>query len=329
LRPKTLVPVILILLIPVALAVLADDATRFTAVMDQIVANLNSGNYEAIYGLFNEVMIGKTPKEKAVVAFAALTEKLGKVTKVGPAEAVTVTEARFVLTFERGIVDVQLALDSDDRLAGLALGVRPLAAKVPDRQSTPLRLPFEGTWLTLWGGETPSQNYHVSGHPGQRFAYDFVATGADGLHYKNQGKKNEDYYAFGRKVLAPGDGIVTDIISGVRDNQPGVPNPFISMGNAVIIQHQAGEYSLLAHLKFVSIVVARGQKVKAGQLIGLCGNSGSAGEPQLHYSLANSPILVEATGIKTLFRQVKVTAGGVTKVKTDYSPVKGDLVSQG
>ena len=317
------------LIVSAAMPIMADDATRFKTAMDQIIANLNSANYEAIYGMFNEVMAGKTPKEKAVGTFSTLVEKLGKVIKVSAPEVVTVDEARFVLTFERGIVDAQIALDSNDKIAGLGLGLRPPAAKVPDRQSTPLRLPFEGTWMTTAGGETPSQSYHVSGHPSQRFAYDFVVLGPDGQHYKNLGKKNEDYYAYGRKVLAPADGVVTDIVSGIRDNTPGRPNPFNMMGNAVIIQHKTGEYSLLAHLKFGSIAVGRGAKVKAGQLIALCGNSGSSVEPQLHYSLANSSTQVEATGIKTLFRRVKVTSNGETKIRTDYSPVKGDLVVQG
>ena len=98
------------LIVSAAMPIMADDATRFKTAMDQIIANLNSANYEAIYGMFNEVMAGKTPKEKAVGTFSTLVEKLGKVIKVSAPEVVTVDEARFVLTFERGIVDAQIAL---------------------------------------------------------------------------------------------------------------------------------------------------------------------------------------------------------------------------
>ena len=254
---------------------------------------------------------------------------MGKVTKVGPPQEVTVSEASFVLYFARDIMDARLALDSNDLVAGLQFKVRPPAAPVPNRQTTILRLPFEGAWVTLAGGETPAQNYHVSGHPSQRFAYDFAAQGTDGLRYKNLGKKNEDYYCFGRKVLAPAAGTVTDVISGVRDNNPGQTNPFVYMGNAVIIKHKTGEYSVLAHLKYGSIVVKPGLQVKAGQPIGLTGNSGLCNEPQLHYSLQNQADIVGATGIRALFGRIKVTRDGSAKTKTDYLPIKGDLVSQG
>ena len=58
-----------VLIVSAAMPIMADDAARFKTAIDQIVANLNSGNYEAIYGMFNEVMAGKTTKEKAVGTF--------------------------------------------------------------------------------------------------------------------------------------------------------------------------------------------------------------------------------------------------------------------
>ena len=36
-----------------------------------------------------------------------------------------------------------------------------------------------------------------------------LGVGPDGKTHKGEGRRNEDYYAFGRKVLSPGDGVVT------------------------------------------------------------------------------------------------------------------------
>lgn len=328
-KTRILTGIACVILAVLALAIVpvsAQDEARFNAVMEQIVASYNSGNYEAIHAMFNEPAAATTTKEKTAAFFKGLADKLGRITKTSPPDVIDVMRASFVLYLERGIIDAQLILDSSDRIAGLVMKPRMPAAKVPDRQTSVLRLPFEGQWFTLWGGETATQNQHVVGHRSQRFACDFVVHGPDGKSYKNEGKKNEDFYAFGRKVLAPAAGTVVDIISGIRDNKPGQPNPYYLMGNAVIILHRPGEYSFIGHLKFGSIAVKRGDKVKAGQLIGLCGNSGAITEPQIHYSLMNSMSLSEATGIKTLFKRVRVTKNGSTKTVSDYLPVKGDLV---
>lgn len=323
-----LLPAILVLLAAAVLPGLADeDEKKIAGVMGRIVEEFNSGDYEGIYGMFNEIMQSRTKKEDAVAIFTKLSGAFGKIVKVSEAQMLNPLEATFVLTFERGIVDARLLLDSGDKVAGLNLAPRPPAAKVPERQTVQLRLPFEGTWLVLAGGDNPVQNEHVQGHPSQRYAYDFVAAGPDGKHFKTEGKTNADYYAFGRKVLAPADGVVVEIISGVRDNRPGVSNPFVHLGNMVVIKHATGEYSLLGHLKYASILVSRGASVKMGQQIALCGNSGAVKEPQLHYSVMNTNNPVEATGIKALFRRIKVIRDGQASVKTDFMPVKGDLVA--
>jgi len=329
---RILVPALIMLVVAVFLTVHAGDTERVAFVMQKIVTNLNDGNYEAIYGLFNETMTSKTTKEQTVGTFRAMVEKLGRVLKTSaPGNVVTiqdVTRADIALEFEHGNVDAQLIVDADDRIAGL--GFRPRASAGPS-QVTKLNLPFTGTWYTVAGGEAPALNYHVNGHASQRWAMDFVVRDAKGSTYKGEGKKNEDYYAYGCKILAPAAGTVMDVITGIRDNSsPGVPNKvnlFMTMGNAVILKYKDGEYSIMAHLKNNSITVKPGAKVRAGQEIGLCGNSGSITEPQLHFGMMNNYILIDATSIRTAFTKVKVLTGGSASFKVDYSPVKGDTIS--
>jgi murein DD-endopeptidase MepM/ murein hydrolase activator NlpD len=103
-------------------------------------------------------------------------------------------------------------------------------------------------------------------------------------------------------------------------------NPYSALGNAVIIQHRENEFSVLAHLKLDGIKVKVGEKVTKGQVIGLCGNSGNSSEPHLHYHLQNTPIIQDGTGIKCLFQKVKIISNGQEQQKTNYSPVKGDVI---
>jgi murein DD-endopeptidase MepM/ murein hydrolase activator NlpD len=126
--------------------------------------------------------------------------------------------------------------------------------------------------------------------------------------------------------LAPADGNVTDVITGVRDNVPGSMNPYSALGNAVFIQHSEYEVSILAHLKFGSVKVKVGDKIEKGQLIGLCGNSGNSSEPHLHYHLQNTPIIQDGIGIKCYFEKVNIIDSGKKEQKPNYSPIKGEIV---
>ena len=189
------------------------------------------------------------------------------------------------------------------------------------------RWSFDGEWLVFWGGDTKELNQHHQVQ-NQRFAFDFLIADNAGKTHKGKGKKNEDYFAFAQTVLAPADGIVTDVITGVRDNTPGSMNPFSALGNTVVIEHHEHEVSVLAHFKQGSIRIKPGDKVKKGQILGLCGNSGNSSEPHLHFHLQNTPIIQDGTGVKCLFDTIRVTMDGRSESRTNYSPVKGDIIKQ-
>ena len=121
------------------------------------------------------------------------------------------------------------------------------------------------------GGGTVEQNYHAS-QTVQQFAYDFVIMKNDSMH-SGDGQENEQYYCFGKSIIAPADGIVTDSQNEIHDNMPGVLNAEHPLGNFVIIDHGSNEFSLLAHMKQHSVMVRPGDVVKLGEVIGLSGNS--------------------------------------------------------
>jgi len=147
-----------------------------------------------------------------------------------------------------------------------------------------LKLPFNGEWLVYHGGRNIFQNPY-SAADDSRFAMDFVYlkdgklfAGAGGV-----GSKNEDYYCFGQPILSPADGSVSRAKGGFDDVPPGKPNGDAADGNIVIISHGNGESSVFNHLKQNSLKVKVGDKVKQGDVIGECGNSGMGGIPHIHY----------------------------------------------
>jgi Peptidase family M23 len=162
-----------------------------------------------------------------------------------------------------------------------------------------LRLPFDGAWSVFWGGRAQWQNYHVIARD-QRFAYDFVVR-VNGQTARNAGERNDEYYCYGRPILAPAEGRVVVASDRVQDNQPGRTNVQAPLGNYVILQLGASEYALLAHLRRGSVRVRAGESVRAGQPIGECGNSGNSSEPHLHFHLQTTPVPFAGDGLPAQF----------------------------
>lgn len=298
---------------------------RSTKVANQLVELINAGDYAGIQTKFNKEMDAALPLEKSSAFFSGLKQQMGKIQRLGEPQAVGGALV-FPAKFDKGTLDMQIVLDSRGLIAGLIF--KPHVATKPaiEKHQTQLSLPFKGRWLVFWGGDTRELNQHHE-VPNQRFAFDLLGVGESGKTKQGDGSRNEDFYAFGREVLAPADGTVIEVIEGVRDNTPGSMNPYSAVGNCVVIQHLEGEVSVLAHFKQGSIVVKRGDNVKRGQLLGKCGNSGNSSEPHLHYHLQNSPVLQDGLGTKCVFQKVVVTKDdGKSETRTNFSPIKGQIV---
>jgi hypothetical protein len=300
-------------------------------VANRLVELINAGDYAGIQTNFNKAMDAALPLDKSSAFFTGLTQQMGKIQKLREPRAVGEAMV-FIAEFEKGALDMQIALDSLGLIAGLTFTPHVATNPAPEKHQTQLSLPFKGRWLVFWGGDTRELNQHHD-VPNQRFAFDLLGVDEGGKTQQGDGSRNEDYYAFGREVLAPADGTVIEGIEGVRDNTPGSMNPYSAVGNCVMIQHRQDEVSVLAHFKQGSIVVKAGDKVKRGQLLGRCGNSGNSSEPHIHYHFQNTPVLQDGLGIKCVFQKVVVTrngtgtSGGKTETRTDFSPVKGEIIS--
>ncbi len=298
---------------------------RFEKVVQNIVESANNGDNKGVRKDFDEKMAEAFPEDKSTAFFKGLSGKYGKIKKLDYPRIIDVNRVIFPAYFERGILDIKIVLNDGDKIAGLWFLPHTPRGNTPERNSTVLSLPFKGEWFVFWGGDTEELNYHHNVSR-QRYAFDFVVVDKSGKTFKGDGAKNEDYYAFGREILAPADGLVTDVITGVRDNIPGSMNPSHALGNAVFIQHRGDEVSIIAHLKYGSTKVKVGDKVKRGQVVGLCGNSGNSSEPHLHYHLQNTPVIQDGNGIKIFFDKLILNRNGKKKIEKDFSPIKGDKV---
>lgn len=203
--------------------------------------------------------------------------------------------------------------------------VQPQQVEAPSRYldyttKTPLRLPFEGEWTVFWGGREVAENYHAITRD-QRFAYDILIF-RDGVSHTGDGRRNDQYFAFGQPILAPGDGTVAVAVDGLEDNAPGVMDREHPPGNHVILDHGNGEYSLLAHLQKGSVRVKKGDAVKAGAPLGLCGNSGNTSEPHLHYHLQTAGEFGQGDGLPAQF--LHYSANGTKTERGE--PTKGQVV---
>lgn len=150
----------------------------------------------------------------------------------------------------------------------------------------PLTLPFFGTWSVSQGhsGEYTHKEEWKN-------AWDFIVTDREGLQYKGNGDFREDYFCYGKNVLSPGDGWIELIVDNIPDNDIGEINIRQNWGNTVIIRHTPYLFSALSHLQPDSICVKTGTRVKAGDPIGRCGNSGRSPYPHLHFQFQASPAI--------------------------------------
>ena len=300
------------------------ENAKYISVLSNFESKYRESNYEGIFNMFSDEMKKALPLPNTLSYFENLKAELGLIQKREFVNYVKGTFASYKTTFDKGtFVALNVSVDNNSKINGFY--VSPfIESNLPimDRNTTKLTLPFKDTWFVTWGGDTKELNYHVESKA-QKNAFDFVIKNEKNQTFKTNGKTNEDYYAFGKELFAPCDGEVVLVVDGIKDNIPGDLNPIYIPGNTVIIKTKNNEFLFFAHFKKYSISVKEGQLVNQGQLLGLCGNSGNSSEPHLHFHIQNVENMNIATGVKCYFDSIKVNK----QYKTDYSPIKNELIS--
>lgn len=171
-------------------------------------------------------------------------------------------------------------------------------------------LPFEGKWVVVNGGADKKFSHSWSIYT-QRYAYDFIMLDDNGKSCKGDATGADDYYCYGKKIIAPADGEVIEVGTGCPDSLI-LGNGQVDCsardirGNYILIRHEAKEYSLLAHLQPNSICVKKGDLVTMGQAIARCGNSGNSSEPHLHFQLQDGTSFFCSAGLPITFENISV-----------------------
>ena len=100
---------------------------------------------------------------------------------------------------------------------------------------------------------------------------------------------------FGSNIVAAADGVVDEIHGGhCPDHQGLYASCGGGYGNGVTIRHDNGLYARYGHMQQGSVIVSVGQIVKAGQKLGLEGDSGSSTASHLHFEVRVAPGYVHA-----------------------------------
>ncbi|MFE2044669.1 M23 family metallopeptidase [Streptomyces sp. NPDC059477] len=137
-------------------------------------------------------------------------------------------------------------------------------------------------------------------------------------------RRNTDFPAFGAPLVSVADATVVRVSDGQRDHLSRNSLPALVylmiieatvrelagahriLGNHLVLDLGDGHYALYAHMKRGSVTVREGDRVRAGQLLARCGNSGNSTEPHLHFQLMDGPDPVAARGIPFHWRGIGV-----------------------
>lgn len=179
----------------------------------------------------------------------------------------------------------------------------------------------QGTWVAVYSDVWPRGHRRVfietRGHarlPG-RFAIDWMKVDSQGRTLKDDSGLAASSWSYGAKVLAVADARVAMVRDGVTeatriaDNKTH-PHPDAA-GNFISLDLGHDRFATYEHLRPGSIRVAKGDRVRVGQVIAEVGFSGDSTEPHLHFHVSDSAMPLEGEGLPYVLDRFRVT-GRVT-----------------
>jgi murein DD-endopeptidase MepM/ murein hydrolase activator NlpD len=210
------------------------------------------------------------------------------------------------------------------------------------REPVEVAVPVRGRWIALNSPATkvPSHGTHAYG---QSYAIDLVAEPEPGSRpsfarvwpvFRGAGR----FPGFGEPVLAVADATVVRAADGRRDHLSrnsllglvylltvegavrDMAGPGWLLGNHVVLDLGNGAYALYAHLRRGSVPVRAGDHVRAGRVIGRCGNSGNSSEPHVHFQLMDHPDPDVATGIPFRWQATPLPPNGAAFHPAPHHP---------
>ena len=187
--------------------------------------------------------------------------------------------------------------------------------KLPSKENYAVKgnyiLPFTGKWTVANGAVTKNLSHSWSLLP-QRYAYDVIIMDDEGKSFSGDNRSVESYYCYGKDIVAPADGVVVKLSNRHKDSFVDGKNPYCDAstiaGNHITIKHNDDEYSFIAHIMKDSFAVKAGDKVKQGEVIAKCGNTGNSSEPHIHFQLNAGKSFNLSAGLPIAFSNIKANA---------------------
>ena len=139
----------------------------------------------------------------------------------------------------------------------------------------------------------------------ERFALDWVRIDAKNRTSEGDYKKLANWPFYGDNIYSVADGTVVNLYDEAEEQIPGPRPTGITTdnigGNMLVVDIGDGAYAFYAHLQRGSLKAKLGDKVKAGQVLGLLGNTGNSTAPHLHFHLMDGKSPLNANGIPYVF----------------------------
>jgi murein DD-endopeptidase MepM/ murein hydrolase activator NlpD len=123
------------------------------------------------------------------------------------------------------------------------------------------------------------------------------------------------------------DAVVASVTDGLPEQTPGKYPTNISVdeadGNSVILDLGEQHYAMYAHMQPGTIQVRVGQRVGAGQLLGLVGNSGNSVAPHLHFQVNDKASSLASNGLPYEIKDFQITGRSPGTKAFDEAEEKG------
>lgn len=139
----------------------------------------------------------------------------------------------------------------------------------------------------------------------ERFAIDWVKLDDQGRVFTGDGSKLASYAYYGTPVHAAADGMVVNTYNAADEQVPGEDAKGLTTesigGNMLVVDIGGGAFAFYAHMQRDSLKVKLGDHVRAGDVIGLLGNTGNSTAPHLHFHVMDGPSPLDANGLPYVF----------------------------
>jgi hypothetical protein len=195
-------------------------------------------------------------------------------------------------------------------------------APLPVAQDKPIAVapPLRGQWIAGDSVNNLPDAAHRravlidNGHAwlAQRFAIDWLqiqTANGQATTFKGAEDKNESYFCYNQPIYSVAPGRVVDASDGMAENVPHSGKYAVAIdfnnaaGNHVVVEIAPHRYVLYAHMRPGTLQVKSGDRVRAGQILGHVGNTGSSAEPHLHMHIDDQPSFLAGNGVPYVFTE--------------------------